>query len=142
MYDELKKYLRGYKDDEDLEEDEEIVKARKRADDSRLMETIGSMSGDLSKLGTLGGVAPKSSLPEYFTGKRKESEFDLKNILGEKSKKQKELLARLEGLRGIEREERGEERYKEEKDYRREQEEKQAERRRLDEDEQIPHLGS
>lgn len=127
MYEYLKKY---YRDLEDLEKDEDVIGARKKVKDARMMESIGSIAGDLQKLGVLGGVAPKSSLPEYFARDRSTKEKDLSELLGRKKMDQRDILGRLDALRGIEREEKADKRYEEELGYRREQREKEEERRR------------
>ena len=99
MYDLLKKYMREADELEDLDKDEDIIKSKKKRDSARLMETVGSIGGDLAKLGTLGGVAPKSSLPDHFSSQRKMADKDLAGLTASKLGKRKELLGKIDAFK-------------------------------------------
>ena len=115
MADLLSQYMTEYEKLKDLDKDEDIIKARKRRDQTRLLETIGSIGDDLQKLGTLGGVAPKTDMGAHFGRQRAYAEQDLRTTQADKWGKRKDLLERMHSLREQDRlkarDEKEEERY-------------------------------
>lgn len=132
----IREYLSRYDSIPRVEDDEEYKAAKKKSSDARFMSQIADIAGGLQGLGVLGGVAPKSSLPKFANLMDNQSRDDMADIYSRKTQERKDLLGRLDMIRGLEKEQREDRRRQLEEERRNRKESALEERRQEIEEKQ------